>query len=1722
MSTSSNSTNSNQQTLADSGANERPPMLEKGNYIPWESRFRRFLDNKLEDGERMWNSIQNGPYQRPMVVDPIHPTVPMLEPLSKMTEGNKKQYIADVRVMNYLLQAIPNDIYNSVDASKEGESLDSVHERLTTLMYIMDLSYDVLYDSLVQFEPHVLASRAKKAAKNNDPLALIAHSNASSLHSHANSSYSPQPYYVTHPPSVVDYDDECQGELQGDSQEDKLTTAMMLLTRAISQKFSTPTNNRLRISSNTRNQVVVQDGRVDIQTKNAGDESNQIIQRIPRTESTPGKANVQCYKCNKKGHYARECQKPKVHDAKYFREQMLLAMKDEAGSNLSNEENDFMLDTSYGKDFQVHASSKVHEQVSHGKRQTIIQTTDDDQIDSNIIFDDSFVENNGGTSKHDSTAHDEYRYTNPKLLKKAITAQPKMYDGDLIHSNKLVIHSTDSEETLKDAEEKLSAEQTYFSIPSTSDNGSKSKDVPSKSPGSELGSELTILAGSELMNSELKTSELQKTSNVPVPIPDHLCLIGLTLHHGNNAFVCIVEDIWDNVKMLLEGSELTKEDWESQLHQDDSLSRMQLNSKFVNIWLPNWGSFCNSKWNDLRAMWTSNYVTVNVQGRRNRGHGNNARGTGAAGYRGAQNRVGNAKTGQARQIKCYNCNGIGHISRNCTQPKRPRNSEYFKDKMLQMQAQENGVALDEEQLLFIAADDCDAFDSDADEAPMAQTMFMANLSSADPVYDEAGSSYDSNILSEVHDHDHNQNVVCEHHEEHEMHDDVQPNYVVNSHANYTSDSNMIPYEQYVKDNVVPVVQITKRNTVVDNSLTVELATYKEQVELYERRARFELTEREQKIDEKLRIFITGRNIKEETLKKELHSVKMQLASTINHNKSMVEEVTVENAKIKQHYKELYDSIKITRAKHIEQTTALIIENENLKAQIQTKIKSVTKDHVKPTVLAPGKYVIDVELIPPGNRNNREVHLDYLRHLKESVETLRKIMEEAKVERPLDSNARIHVGQLNAHQTNVHVPLSTGVNYCTNASGSQPRSNTKKNKISPAKGVNKKKVEEHPRTNKSNLRTTNRVDSSSSFKRTVINSNSDSVCQTFKQVWKPKQVRQVWKPTGKVLTSVGHQWRPTGRIFTLGKQCPLTRLTTPKVVYAKQNEYQIVLWYLDSVCIKHMTRDRLRLRNFVKKFIGTDRFGNDHFGAIMGYEDYVICDSVISRVYYMEGLGHNLFSVGQFCDSNLEVAFRKHTCYVRDTDDVELIKGSCGSNLYTISVKDMMKSSPICLLSKASKNKSWLWHRRLNHLNFGTINDLARKDLVRGLPRLKFKKYHLCSACQLGKSKKHTHKPKPENTKLEVLNTLYMDLCGPMRVQTINGKKYILVIVDDDSRSCGDCLLHPNRSLIHIRHDKTPYELVHDKKPDLTFFRVFGALCYLTNDSEDLGKLQPMADIGIFIGYAPSRKGLVPNPVPAAPYVPPTNKELEILFQPMFDEYLEPPCVERPVSSAPAIFVPVNSAGTPSSTTIDQDAPSPSHSPSSSALQSPSLHQGVAAESTLMEDNPFAPINNDHFINVFALEPRSEASSSKDLNEIHEFNRLQVWELVPQLDCVMIIALKWIYKVKLDKYGDVLKNKARLVAKGYRQEEGIDFKESFPPVARIEAIRIFIANAASKNMTIYQMDVKTTFLNGELKEKVYVSQLEGFVDPDHPTHVYRLKKALYGLKQAPRALYDTLS
>ncbi|GJV81268.1 uncharacterized mitochondrial protein-like protein [Tanacetum coccineum] len=416
----------------------------------------------------------------------------------------------------------------------------------------------------------------------------------------------------------------------------------------------------------------------------------------------------------------------------------------------------------------------------------------------------------------------------------------------------------------------------------------------------------------------------------------------------------------------------------------------------------------------------------------------------------------------------------------------------------------------------------------------------------------------------------------------------------------------------------------------------------------------------------------------------------------------------------------------------------------------------------------------------------------------------------------------------------------------------------------------------------------------------------------------------------------------------------------------------------------------------------------------------------------------------------------------------------------------------------------------------------------------------------------------------------------------------------------------NRSMIRRRHGKTPYELLHDKPPDLSYLHVFGALCYPTNDSENLGKLQPKADIGIFIGYAPTKKafriynrrtrriietihvdfdeltamasehsssgpalhemtpvtissGLVPNPPSSTPFVPPSRSDWDLLFQPMFDESLNPqPYVDlqapEVIAPIPEVVAPEHavSTGSPSSTTVDQDAPSPSNSHTTQETQTPIISHDVEEDN---HDIEVAHMGNDPYFGIPIPEVTSDQSSSSDVihtivppdhqvsehnskwtkdhpleniigaldrpvstrlqlheqalfcyydafltsvepknykdaltqacwieamqEELHEFERLEVWELVPPPDKAFVISLKWIYKVKLDELGGILKNKARLGRQscGYRQEEGIDFEESFALVARLEAIRIFLAFAAHMNMVVYQMDVKTAFLNG---------------------------------------------
>nr|GEW01715.1 retrovirus-related Pol polyprotein from transposon TNT 1-94 [Tanacetum cinerariifolium] len=921
--------------------------------------------------------------------------------------------------------------------------------------------------------------------------------------------------------------------------------------------------------------------------------------------------------------------------------------------------------------------------------------------------------------------------------------------------------------------------------------------------------------------------------------------------------------------------------------------------------------------------------------------------------------------------------------------------------------------------------------------------------------------------------------------------------------------------------------------------------------------------------------LTG-DAKEEKLKRELEEIET-INIELDHR---VTKLVTENEHLKQTYKQLYDSIKSSRVRSKEQCDDLIkqvniksAENSDLNASLQEKVLVITalketlsklkgKDVVNEAVtlhsIDPELLKIDVAPLASKLRNNRTTHTDYFRHTQEETAILRKIFER--------------------------------VNLLSSASGSQPQGNTKNDRIqrTPSK-AKKNKLENHHRTVKPSLNKKKNVVNTkaiSSVTTSKLNVNVDLKCATcngslffnnhdscvlayinsVNASLKSKSVkksvnRKIWQPTGKMFTTVGHIWRPTGRTFTLvGNVSHLTRIATIAIVplrepipiesntdkpvatlvYSRKSKaakkkvlvsnpkinkslvVQIVFWYLNSGCSKHMTRDHSQLINFVQKFLGTVKFGNDHLAKIMGYDDYKIGNVIISRVYFMEGLGHSLFSVGQFCDSDLEVTFRQHTCFIRNLDGVDLLTGSQGNNLYTLSLQDMMASLPICLLSMASKIK-------------------------------------------------------------------------PMRVESVNGKKYILVIVDDYSRftwvkflrskdEASDFIIkflkmiqvrlkqngvveRHNRTLIEAAHTiKTPYELLHNKLPDLSFLHVFGALCYPTNDSENLGKLQPKADIKIFIGYAPTKKafriynrrtrrivetihvdfdelmamaseqsssgpalnemtlatissGLVQKSSSSTPFEPPSRNDWDLLFQPMFNELLNPPPSVDPqahevIAPIAEVIPPVQakSTGLPSSTTVNQDAPSPSKSHTTTETQSFVIPQDVEEDNLDIE---VAHMGNDPLFGVPIPEVTSAQSSSTNI--IDQLSRpvstrlqLHVQALFCYYDAFLTLVEPKTYKEALTQSRWIeamqeelneferLENKVHLVARGYNQEEGIDFEESFAPVARLEAIRIFLAYAAYKNMVVYQMDVKTAFLNGNLREEVYDSSIAliAFADVDH--------------------------
>nr|GEU40110.1 copia protein [Tanacetum cinerariifolium] len=423
---------------------------------------------------------------------------------------------------------------------------------------------------------------------------------------------------------------------------------------------------------------------------------------------------------------------------------------------------------------------------------------------------------------------------------------------------------------------------------------------------------------------------------------------------------------------------------------------------------------------------------------------------------------------------------------------------------------------------------------------------------------------------------------------------------------------------------------------------------------------------------------------------------------------------------------------------------------------------------------------------------------------------------------------------------------------------------------------------------------------------VLNSHANKLCANIPrsanqrrhmtQVWKLKQVgsKESLAPKPR-LPRFSLKWSPSGRSFDLKRKLVASKETNC------HNDDKACTSNPQEPMKKQFLNSSVFLGRLSKFVCGTVRFGNDHIAAVLGYGDLKWGNLTITRV-----------------------AFRRNTCFIRDLDGVDLLKGNRSTNLYTINLYDMASTSRIFLMARATPTKSWLWHQRLSHLNFDTINDLAKNDLVFGLPKFKYAKEHLCPSCEQGKSNKASHHPNRNRTLVEAARTMLIF-------------SYALLFLW--AEAIATACYTQNRSIIYHRFNKTPYELIQGKKPDISYLYFFGALCYLKNNREDIDKLGAKGDIGFFIGYSANsvayrvynrRTRKIIETMNVTFDELPSEHDLDILFELLHNEYLGGRPAEAP-RAIPAARVLQNLQAPTASMSFQDFAPQQrNHTPSPTA------------------------------------------------------------------------------------------------------------------------------------------------------------------------------------------------
>ncbi|GJY99759.1 retrovirus-related pol polyprotein from transposon TNT 1-94 [Tanacetum coccineum] len=1506
---------------------------------------------------------------------PTGSTLPTLQTTKDLQGDELLHYDAEIELMNLILLSIPNEIYNSVDAYSTAKEMWKRVER------------GCVYEVAIYARTKLLTDESFVINERNE-----------SFGSHTRVHLS---------------DDEYQQDDDQTNSEDPLASAMLLLAQAITQNFSNPTNNRLRTSSNTRNQAIIQGDMVNIQSRNLGNtgrntrrayvqeevvegsnaqNETENVQRTLRTSSSGNTSTVQCYNCSGKGHYARNCPKPRVRDSKYFMEQMLLAKQDEAGVLLTDEQNDFLFadasrmeeieelsaniclmariqpanntsdvgpsyDSAFISEVQSSSINKNKEQMYPIHTKIINSTIGDDQIDSNIIFDEPNGNVNSGSVEKDTHVPDLYALE--QLARNAYKEAEKqqLFAQKVQQQNTTLTSQLELYKERVWVLENINGDNNYLNEFLEADRKAKHFNQQAQS---QFVRDRDIIRDLEKQRDKLdlavndykrKNEELQKT---------HLIL---KRQMSEN------EDRYHDTILDLEAK--LKKNVDLILKLGNSLQGMfMLGPKPLSVYDPQLKhglgypnpytlkqaiSQCPKLY--LASSLSNSEIPLNV--------------------RDTEDTLDDASKSQQKMKEKMNDPIAVANKQNCWTIDYKQINALYKDFVPQKE-------LSAEQKYFPSSF------IPSDKTPNATSSVPASMpNQVKPIVNELQFYFEffrklfQRDIKEMKDvFESTESELCEIKKQ----NDFLKDQLLEASLRHEVEISVLLNHECVDNSLHAEIEQIKKNSIeIQEGLQAKIKILEKDVQRCQKQSvDFELKLQHEKEKHKWESTLNNKNTnpldyswisKMEKLENENVSLEFQLQSLIK-----------ERDNVKLEYQKFFDSIKKTRSQsqkemdelidHVSEKTyaygAIRAENQNLLStisELQTRLKTVEKVS-KPVTL---------QTSPDKQRRANSNKNVIVPRMYKVVTTQESQTNEAK--------SGLSFTRINA-ATSVRRPMNKD-------------SHVKNNVLANFKN-SAKKVPVYVRKNKQTVKTSANIISN---KENVIDVNVANASKAKTLLCVSCMQNVLILCHDKRLANYKLNVHSTARrAFSTNSRTPKSSDTAYVVLKTRFSEKLAQSKSLDTTSVvskskidvgsistaKHKVssaskKKKRNLRDnslsiYMQNKIRTSRIWKKYFESQPNvvwspvnttpivhnkHSNVKPSGSVKKWVFKLPtcpcvgsscvaGLGHNLFSVRQFCDGDLELAFRFKTCYVRNLEGDNLLTGGRESNLYTISISDMAATSPF-----------------------------------------KYVKNHLCSACERGKIKKASHPPKLVSSDHSKLELLHMDLCGPMRVNSINGKTYILVIVDDYSRYTWVYFLHSkdktsdiikkfiaqtqlnykakvckictdngtkfknvtlkahyeklgimqqfsttrtpqqngvverrsrtlveaarimlifsrlpeflwaeavartcftqNRSIIHTRHNKTPYELLRGRKPNIEYFHVFGSLCYPTNNQDDLGKMKPKADIGVFI--EPVLQRFNNNTSSADTMNTPSKEDLDNLFGLMFEEYFEKRSFDTPINSA---------------------------------------------------------------------------------------------------------------------------------------------------------------------------------------------------------------------------------